>query len=63
MKNTKWIYGVAVYTGHQTKVMMNSSKNVAKFSKIEKWTNRYIMMGILIQICVCLLASVLESFY
>lgn len=48
LKNTEWIYGVAIYTGHQTKVMMNSSKNVAKFSKIEKWTNKYITMGILI---------------
>jgi magnesium-transporting ATPase (P-type) len=27
LRNTDWIYGVAVYTGHHTKVMMNSSKS------------------------------------
>jgi len=27
LRNTKWIYGVAIYTGHDSKVMMNSSNN------------------------------------
>lgn len=27
LKNTEYVYGVAIYTGHQTKVMMNSSNN------------------------------------
>jgi magnesium-transporting ATPase (P-type) len=30
LKNTEWIYGIAVYTGHQSKVMMNSAKSVSK---------------------------------
>jgi len=25
LRNTDWIYGVAIFTGHQTKVMMNST--------------------------------------
>ena len=27
LRNTEWVYGVAIYTGHDTKVMMNSSKS------------------------------------
>ena len=48
LKNTKWAYGIAIYTGHDSKVMMNSMKNKPKFSRIEKATNRYIIMGIFI---------------
>jgi magnesium-transporting ATPase (P-type) len=25
LKNTKWIYGIALYTGHDSKIMMNSA--------------------------------------
>jgi len=47
LRNTEWVYGIAVYSGHQTKVMMNSSKSKPKFSKIEKATNYYIVAIIL----------------
>ena len=35
LRNTEYIYGISIYTGHDTKVMMNSSKSRPKFSKIE----------------------------
>lgn len=49
LRNTEWIYGVAVHTGHDTKVMMNSTKSNTKMSKIERSSNRYIVMTISIQ--------------
>jgi len=61
LRNTKWIYGVAVYTGHDSKVMMNSSNNKPKFSKLEKHVNRYIILGIGIQSIVCLIGAILNS--
>lgn len=42
---------------------MNSSKNQPKFSKIEKATNKYIILGIAIQTISCLIAAVIEAFY
>lgn len=36
LKNTEWIYGAVVYTGHDTRIMKNSTGSKAKFSKIEK---------------------------
>lgn len=48
LRNTKYVYGVAVYTGHDSKVMMNSTKSKPKFSKIEIATNKYLIMGICI---------------
>jgi hypothetical protein len=58
LRNTEWIYGLAIFTGHQTKVMMNSSASRPKFSKIEKATNKYIIFGIMIQTILCLIASI-----
>lgn len=43
--------------------MMNSSTNQPKFSKIEKATNNYIILGILIQSAACILAAVLQSMW
>ena len=63
LRNTAWVYGIAIYTGHETKVMMNASKNQPKFSKIEKATNKYIILGIVIQTVSCLVAAVIEALY
>lgn len=38
LRNTGWVLGVAVYTGHDTKVMMNQSSAPNKTSRIEKQT-------------------------
>lgn len=38
LRNTEWIVGIAIFTGHDTKVMMNSAKSKPKFSKIEMIT-------------------------
>ena len=43
--------------------MMNASKNQPKFSKIEKATNKYIILGIVIQTVSCLVAAVIEALY
>mmetsp|Transcript_41350 Transcript_41350/g.63001 ORF Transcript_41350/g.63001 Transcript_41350/m.63001 type:complete len:143 (-) Transcript_41350:1154-1582(-) len=53
LRNTEWVYGVAVYTGHDSKVMMNSLSSQTKFSKIEKATNIYILISVIIQFVVC----------
>lgn len=48
LRNTEHIYGVAIYTGHDSKVMMNSAKSKPKFSRIEIAMSRYIFMSIFI---------------
>mmetsp|Transcript_29398 Transcript_29398/g.28517 ORF Transcript_29398/g.28517 Transcript_29398/m.28517 type:complete len:95 (+) Transcript_29398:814-1098(+) len=47
LKNTDFIYGIVVFTGHETKIMKNSIKMKAKLSKLEKATNKYILMMVL----------------
>lgn len=35
LRNTEWVYGIVIYTGHDSKIMKNSSKARTKFSKLE----------------------------
>lgn len=63
MRNTEIALGVAIYTGHETKLMMNSMAQAPlKQSHVEISTNRQILalLGILIVIClISAVASVL----
>ncbi|KAH9523120.1 Phospholipid-transporting ATPase IA [Bulinus truncatus] len=40
LKNTSWIYGLVIYTGHQSKLMLNSTTTPLKRSNVEKMTNK-----------------------
>ena len=40
--NTHWAYGVVIYAGHETKLLMNSTKAPLKRSNIDKVTNTQI---------------------
>lgn len=48
LRNTEHVYGVVVFTGHDTKVMKNSSSGKYKFSSLEKLTNKSIYIIFLI---------------
>ena len=47
LRNTAYVYGVVVFTGHDTKVMQNSTKSPSKRSRIER-TMDYIIYTLLV---------------
>ncbi|WOL16355.1 phospholipid-transporting ATPase 1 [Canna indica] len=53
LKNTVWAVGVAVYTGNDTKVMLNSSGASSKRSRLETHMNRetLFLSAILVMLC------------
>ncbi|XP_050444452.1 phospholipid-transporting ATPase IA-like isoform X2 [Adelges cooleyi] len=58
LRNVKWIYGVVIYTGHETKTMLNQIKTTVKQSKVDAFLN--CQMKIMFQ-CIflaCLLCTV-----
>eukprot|EP01137_Pigoraptor_chileana_P037558 Opistho-2@34829 len=65
MRNSKWIIGIVVFAGHDTKLMMNSSSPRFKRTKVDKAMNVLIasIFGLLIALCVlsAILASVWEN--
>ena len=40
LKNTQWVIGMVVYTGHDTKIMKNSQHTQVKFSDMEHKLNK-----------------------
>ncbi|ODM97804.1 Phospholipid-transporting ATPase IA [Orchesella cincta] len=60
LENTGWIIGIVIYTGSETKLMMNSTKVPLKRSTVDKLTNKQIVMLFILLICVSLLCSVMN---
>ncbi|KAI9257346.1 hypothetical protein BDA99DRAFT_441217 [Phascolomyces articulosus] len=42
LRNTSWVYAIVVFSGHETKLMLNSSKKPTKASNVTHITNRNI---------------------
>ncbi|KAM9320677.1 phospholipid-transporting ATPase IB [Gastrophryne carolinensis] len=57
IRNTQWVLGIVVYTGHDTKLMQNSTKAPLKRSNVEKVTN----VQILVLFCILLVMALVSS--
>ena len=57
MKNTEFIYGVVVYTGHYTKIMKNNKNRPIKKSSVMNLMNKLLYSLFIFQLCVCLFFS------
>ncbi|WVQ83216.1 hypothetical protein IAT38_005355 [Cryptococcus sp. DSM 104549] len=63
LRNTKWVIGMVVFTGADTKIMMNGGETPSKRSKIEKETNFNVVMNFVILIVLCLVTAILHGWY
>ncbi|ORY05623.1 phospholipid-translocating P-type ATPase [Basidiobolus meristosporus CBS 931.73] len=58
IRNTSYVIGVAVFTGSDTKILLNSGLTPSKRSKIEKAMNRQVIMNFIILLVLCLLCAI-----
>ncbi|KAG6485109.1 hypothetical protein ZIOFF_053638 [Zingiber officinale] len=63
LKNTAWVMGVAVYTGNETKVMLNSSDAPSKRSRLETQMNRETLLLSAILIALCSVVSICSGIW
>ena len=49
LKNTKFIYGIIIYTGNDTKIMKNIVKHRVKSANIDKWVDNIVLIILLIR--------------
>lgn len=58
LRNTNWIFGCVLYTGHETKLMMNSSIQAPiKRSNVEKITNKQTILLFAILLVICFISA------
>ncbi len=58
LRNTPWIHGVVVFTGHETKLMRNATATPIKRTHVERLVNVQILMLVGILITLSIISSV-----
>jgi phospholipid-translocating P-type ATPase (flippase) len=58
LRNTDWAIGISLYTGRDTRLRQNMMERKYKESRIEKTANKYILLILLMQFCLCFTAAV-----
>ncbi|XP_066951686.1 probable phospholipid-transporting ATPase IA isoform X4 [Macrobrachium rosenbergii] len=62
LQNTNWVFGLVIYTGHETKLMKNSATSAPlKRSTVDKQTNNLIILLFFLLIVLCLIMAVCNS--
>ncbi|XP_054269311.1 probable phospholipid-transporting ATPase IA isoform X3 [Macrosteles quadrilineatus] len=63
LRNTSWIFGLVIYTGHETKLMKNSTSAPLKRSTVDKQTNTQVLMLFILLIVLCLLSAIFNELW
>ncbi|XP_024939743.1 probable phospholipid-transporting ATPase IA isoform X3 [Cephus cinctus] len=64
LRNTKWIFGVVIYTGHDTKLMRNNTSAAPlKRSTLDRLTNTQILMLFFILLLLCLISTIFNAIW
>eukprot|EP00002_Diphylleia_rotans_P033013 TRINITY_DN698_c0_g1_i5.p1 TRINITY_DN698_c0_g1~~TRINITY_DN698_c0_g1_i5.p1 ORF type:complete len:1131 (+),score=233.03 TRINITY_DN698_c0_g1_i5:80-3472(+) len=58
LRNTSFVYALVVYTGPETKIILNQQDVPSKFSYVEKQLNNTLVWILVVQLVLCLLASI-----
>ena len=62
IRNTAWIIGLVVFTGADTKIMLNGGDTPSKRSKIEKETNFNVVVNFVVLILMCVTSGILNGY-
>uniref|UniRef100_A0A1S3Y2N3 Phospholipid-transporting ATPase n=1 Tax=Nicotiana tabacum TaxID=4097 RepID=A0A1S3Y2N3_TOBAC len=63
LRNTAYVYGVAIFTGHDSKVMQNSTKSPSKRSRIELQMDKIIYLLFTVLLSISFVSSIGFAIY
>lgn len=61
LRNTEWVLAVVIFTGQETKIMLNSGITPSKRSRISKDLNWNVLYNFLILFFMCLVAGIIQG--
>ena len=61
LRNTEWVLGVVVYTGTETKIMINSGITPSKRSRISRELNWNVIYNFIILLCMCVTSGIVQG--
>lgn len=63
LRNTQWIIGIVIYTGHNCKLMKNAKEPRIKYSSVESLMNKALIFILILQSVLCILSAILRGVY
>ncbi|CAG8530283.1 11561_t:CDS:10 [Diversispora eburnea] len=63
LRNTEWVIGLVLFTGTDTKIMLNSGDTPSKRSRIEIETNFHVTMNFVILFLMCFGSSIADAIF
>lgn len=63
LRNTKWLIGIAVYTGADSRIMMNAGITPSKRSRIDRLLNPQVFVNFMVLSALCLVCATLSAAY
>jgi len=63
IRNTEWAIGLVVFTGKDTKIMLNGGDTPSKRSKIEKETNFNVIVNFVLLLLMCTASAILNGIF
>ena len=63
LKNTKWIIGLVIYTGHNCKIMKNSKEPRVKYSTVETIMNKRLVFIFSTQCFLCIVSAICRGLF
>ena len=63
LKNTEWVVGIIIYTGHNCKLMKNAKDPILKLSSVESLLNKLLVGILVVQIILSIISSICHLSY
>ncbi|GMH33103.1 hypothetical protein BSKO_00937 [Bryopsis sp. KO-2023] len=63
LKNSRYVYGLVVYTGSETRIQMNAAKVPLKMGSFDRFLNVQITVLIVAQIVLCILLAIANAWW
>lgn len=63
LRNTKWAIGIVVFTGADTKIMLNAGITPTKQSRMSRELNYYVLLNFIFLFVICFISGLVNGIY